>query len=152
MSVAPASHQFWGVAPDLKRGERYQERKRQFRDRLVHSAERAIPGIADAILYEESATPITLEHFLRSTGGTSYGIAGTPAQIGIGRPGPRTPIDGLFLAGASTRSAHGITHSMAGGIDAASAILGIRAEQAVTGGPSSHASGATRPEREKVPG
>ena len=151
MSLAPASHEFWGVGPGLERGERYQERKRQFRDRLVRSAERAIPGFADAIIYEESATPITLERFLRSSGGTSYGIAGTPAQMGVGRPGPRTAITGLFLAGANARPAHGITHTMSGAIDTASAILGTRAEQALRRAPLSRATSHEPTPAEKVP-
>ena len=152
IGLAPASHEFWGVGPDLERSERYQERKQQMRDRLARSAERAIPGFAEAIVYEESATPITLERYLRSTGGTSYGIAGTPAQIGIGRPAPRTAIDGLFLAGASTRSVHGVTHAMAGGIDAASAILGTRAEEAVRDAHHRRASDDASREQERVAG
>ncbi len=136
MTGAPASHDFWDVDPDLTRGPRYQERKRQLRDRAVRSAERAIPGISDVIAYEEAATPITLERYLRSTGGTSYGIAATPRQFGIGRPGPRTPIPGLFLTGASTRSAHGITGTMFGGVETASAIIGARADEILRTKPS----------------
>jgi phytoene dehydrogenase-like protein len=150
MSLAPASHQFWGVGAGLERGEHYLERKRQMRDRLVRSAERAIPGFADAIVYEESATPITLERYMRSTGGTSYGIAGTPAQMGLGRPGPRTPIDGLFLAGASTRSVHGVTHAMLGGAEAASAILGMPTENVLRGARSTRTTVAAPPARERV--
>lgn len=128
---APASHDFWGVDAGLARGQRYEERKQQLRDRAIASAERAIPGISSAIAYEETATPITLERYLRSTGGTSYGIAATPRQFGIGRPAARTPIRGLYLAGASTRTGHGITGTMLGGVEAASAIIGERAEQIV---------------------
>lgn len=128
---APASHDFWGVDAALTRGARYQERKRQLRDRAIASAERAIPGISTAIAYEETATPITLERYLRSTGGTSYGIAATPRQFGIGRPAARTAIHGLFLAGASTRTGHGITGTMLGGVEAASAIIGERADEIV---------------------
>ena len=81
---APASHDFWDVDAALTQGPRYQERKRQLRDRAIESAERAIPGIGAAIAYEETATSIMLERYLRSTGGTSYGIAATPRQFGIG--------------------------------------------------------------------
>lgn len=132
---APASHAFWDVDAALTRGPHYEERKRQLRDRLVASAERAIPGIGEAIAYEEAATPITLERYMRSTGGTSYGIAATPRQFGVGRPGPRTPIRGLFLAGASTRTGHGITGTMFGGVEAASAIIGERADAALRSRP-----------------
>ena len=146
ITSAPASHDFWDVGSDLTRGPRYQERKRQLRDRLVQSAERAIPGIGAAIAYEETATPITLERYLRSSGGTSYGIAGTRRQTGIGRPGSRTPISGLFLAGASTRTGHGITGTMLGGVEAASAIIGERADEIVHTKPTRPKSEAPRPE------
>ena len=131
ITMAPASHEFWDVAPDLTRGPGYQQRKRQMRDRLVQLAERAIPGIGHAIAYEESATPITLERYMRSTGGTAFGIAPTPRQFGIARPGPRAPIRGLFLAGASTRTGSGITGTMLGGVETASAIIGERADRIV---------------------
>ena len=131
ISIAPASHEFWDVGEDLSAGPLYQQRKRQLRDRLVSAAERAIPGVADAIAYEEAATPVSLERHLGSSGGTSYGIAATPRQFGIRRPGPRTPIDGLFLTGSSTRSGHGVTGAMFGGVDAASAVLGRAALEAI---------------------
>ena len=146
ITAAPASHDFWDVGSDLTGGPRYQERKRQLRDRAVQSAERAIPGIGAAIAYEEAATPITLERYLRSSGGTSYGIAATPHQFGIGRPGPRTPIGGLFLAGASTRTGHGITGAMFGGVEAASAIMGERADEVVPPKPMRSKSEAPRSE------
>jgi all-trans-retinol 13,14-reductase len=126
---APASHDFWDVAPDLTRGRRYQQRKRLLRDRAVESAERAIPGIGGAIAYEEAATPITLERYMRSTGGTAFGIEATPSQFGIRRPGTRTPINGLFLAGASTRTGSGVTGTLLGGVAAASAVIGERADE-----------------------
>jgi hypothetical protein len=40
------------------------------------------------------------------------------------RPGPVTPIPGLFLAGASTRTMHGLIGGLTGGIAAAAAVLG----------------------------
>ena len=75
----------------------------------MRSADRAIPGIADSVVYQESATPITHERFVRSTGGTSYGLAATPEQMLLKRPGPKTPIKGMWLVGASTRYLHGIS-------------------------------------------
>jgi len=82
---------------------------------------------------------------MRSTGGTSYGIAGTPAQMGLGRPGPRTRIDGPFLVGASTRSVHGVTHAMLGGVEAASAILGMPTQNVLGSARSTRTTAATPP-------
>ena len=66
------------------------------------------------------------------TAGTSYGIAATPDQALWNKPGPATPIPGLYLAGASTRFSHGIPGTMGGGVQAATAILGRSAIKAVT--------------------
>ena len=61
--------------------------------------------------------------------GTAFGIAPTPGQFGIRRPRPSTPIKGLVLAGASTRTGSGITGTMLGGVQTASAIIGERADE-----------------------
>lgn len=111
-------------------GERYRrntvylERKAELRDRLLDAAERAVPGLREHIVYEECATPVTHERFVRSTGGTSYGIAATPEQFALNRPGHVTAIEGLYLVGASTISGHGIAAVMSGGVSAAGMILG----------------------------
>jgi len=55
--------------------------------------------------------------------GTGYGLAATPAQFLANRPGSRGPIPGLYLAGASTRSGHGIVGALSSGRKAARAIL-----------------------------
>lgn len=119
MSVAPAAHDFWGS------GAAYARRKREARDALLAAAERAIPGLTAAIAYEETASPRTWERYVHNSGGTSYGIAATPDQFLLRRPGPKTPIPGLFLAGASTRTAHGITGVAIGGMEAAAVVAGV---------------------------
>jgi phytoene dehydrogenase-like protein len=130
MTLVPGDPAFWGLRAGPAAGERYRTnpayraRKRELRDRLLATAEAGLPGITDAIVYEECATPMTHERFVRSTGGTSYGIAATPGQFLLGRPAPATEIPGLFLAGASTITGHGIAGVMAGGVMAATAVAG----------------------------
>jgi len=130
MTLVPSDPGFWGLSRGPAAGERYRTspayraRKRELRDRLLATAEAGLPGISDAIVYEEAATPITHERFVRSTGGTSYGIAATPAQFLLNRPAPTTELPGLFLAGASTIAGHGIAGVMAGGVMAATAVAG----------------------------
>jgi phytoene dehydrogenase-like protein len=119
MGLAPAAHDYWGA------GDAYTQRKRQARDLLLAAAEHAIPGIGSSIAFEESASPLAWEHHLRNSGGTSYGIAGTPSQFLMRRPGVRTSVPGLFLAGASTRTAHGITGVAMGGVEAAATVAGM---------------------------
>lgn len=133
MTAAPADHHFWGLraggpvaGESYRRNPDYVERKQQLHDALLRSAERAIPGITESVVYEESATPITHERFVRSTGGTSYGLAATPSQMLLKRPGPKTPVKGLWLVGASTRYMHGISGTLGGGMLTAAAIAGTK--------------------------
>jgi all-trans-retinol 13,14-reductase len=121
MTLVPGQHEFWGVAGGPVHGERYRRnatylaRKQALTAALLEVADRGLPGIREAIVHQESATPVTHERFVRSTDGTSYGIAATPEQFMLGRPGPTTPIEGLHLCGASTISGHGVGGVMRGG-------------------------------------
>lgn len=119
MGMAPSAHGFWGS------GDTYARRKQEVRDALLATAEIAIPGLRDSIAYEETASPLTWERYLHNSGGTSYGIAATPGQMLLRRPGPTTHIPGLYLAGANTRTAHGITGVALGGMEAAALAAGL---------------------------
>ena len=82
--------------------------------RMIDKAEKIIPGLSSHIIYQEAATPLTLERETLNTQGAMYGLAATPKQIGPGRFRNRTPIKGLYLVGHYTYVAHGIaavTHS-----------------------------------------
>ncbi|MBI2170101.1 MAG: NAD(P)/FAD-dependent oxidoreductase [Actinobacteria bacterium] len=140
MTLLPRGHAFWGLDGGPGEGKRYRrnraylERKREVRDLLMRSSEIGVPGLPEAIVYEETATPLTQERFVRSTDGTSYGIECTPDQFLFRRPAPTTPIEGLFLAGASIMGAHGCAGVMGGGVMTASAIVGAPVRELVTGG------------------
>jgi phytoene dehydrogenase-like protein len=129
MTVVPPDPAFWGVDEQQLRdgtyvaSEGYRFAKEQVTARVLAQAERAIPGLARHVVFKEAATPLTHTRYTGSTGGTSYGIAATPAQFLRGRPPARTPIGGLYLAGASTRAGHGIVGAMLSGVHAASSIL-----------------------------
>lgn len=121
MTVAPAQHEWWGVAPGSGSTARYAARKRELRDQMVRLAERVVPNLSSSILFEEMATPITEERFMRCTGGTSYGPALTPRQT-MSRLGPAGAVEGLFHAGASARPSHGLVGTLHSGLAAAAAI------------------------------
>ncbi len=125
LAVDTARHDVWGAFPGGGRTRRYEARTQELRDTLVGLADRDIPGIASSIAFETAATPIVEERYMRCSGGTSYGIAATPRQSMLGRPGPKTPIRGLFLAGASARTGHGLAGTLAGGVAAAAAVTGV---------------------------
>ncbi|MBV9447419.1 MAG: NAD(P)/FAD-dependent oxidoreductase [Streptosporangiaceae bacterium] len=102
----------------------YDSRKRQAGAALLAVAERALGPLRDHILHSEVAMPETQVRFACSTGGTAYGLASTPRQFGPLRPDHQTPLPGLFLAGASTRSGMGIRGVIIGGVHCAEAVLG----------------------------
>jgi phytoene dehydrogenase-like protein len=131
LAIAPPQPQAWGVQVGSEGGEAYQAAKRAFRDRLMEAAEKAVPEFGSSVIFEEVATPLTFSRYLGTTDGTGYGIALTADQFGNKRPAPKTPIRGLFLVGASTRAGHGISGVMTGGVQAATAVLGSPAVDAV---------------------
>lgn len=132
MCPAPPEPEVWGVTPAQVQDHTYREvpayleRKKVMADRLLASAERVIPGLRDLIRYQTEATPLTSVRHIRATAGSSYGLAGTPEQFGLHRPGCRCDIPNVFLAGASLRTCHGIDAAVKSGVVAADAVLGRR--------------------------
>lgn len=130
MSLAPNTAQAWGVTEQqladgsYRKSERYAELKQQYTERLKRSAERALPGMSEHVVFEELSTPLTHSRYTLSSGGTSYGIALTPDQFLWKRPDAKTEIDGLLLCGASCRTGHGIMGAMMSGLTAAARVVG----------------------------
>ncbi len=128
MTLVPGESEAWGVPSNevlswqYKRSERYQVLKEKIESDLVNRLESVFPGTRDAIVYKESATPVTHTRFTRASAGTGYGLACTPDQFMDNRPGYRTPLKGLYLCGASTRAGHGVVGSMMSGKHAAHCI------------------------------
>lgn len=131
MGVAPARHEFWGIAPGSSSTARYAARKQQVRDALVRLGERAIPGLNESIVHESTSTPVTFERHMRTTEGVSYGPAFTPRQA-FSRPGPAGPIKGLFHAGAGARPSHGLVGTLHGGLAAAAAVTSVPVAELLT--------------------
>jgi phytoene dehydrogenase-like protein len=141
MSWVPPDYRLWGsIDEGPASGEKYHGKaeyrafKDELTDAMVAGAEEAIPDIRDHIIWKEAATPITQERYTLSTGGTSYGLEIATDQFGPNRPTPKTEIDGLFLAGASTIFGHGIVGAMRGGVGCASAVLNRDLMAEVSGG------------------
>jgi phytoene desaturase len=130
MSACPSTAEFWGITDEsqifdgsYEASEQYGYMKEKIAARMLEQAEKAIPGLSEHIVFKEAATPLTHTRYTRSSEGTSYGIAATPGQFLNNRPSSSTPIEGLFLAGASMRNGHGIAGSMLSGVFAADAVL-----------------------------
>ena len=130
MTIVPGAPSRWGISDadvlgwDYRKSEKYQDLKLQIEDNLIGRLDKLFPGTAARICYRESATPLSHSRFTRANDGSGYGLAATPDQFLDKRPGYRSPIDGLFLCGASTRAGHGIAGAMMSGWKAAQRILG----------------------------
>ena len=59
-----------------------------------------MPGLSSIIEIEEAATPLTNRRFTRNTEGAIYGFEQTVNNASFERIDNRTPIKGLYLAGA----------------------------------------------------
>jgi all-trans-retinol 13,14-reductase len=120
----------WGVpnadapAGHYRKEGSYRDAKAQLTESLIDVAENVIGDVRGHIAWTEAATPLTHARYTLSSDGSSYGIELATDQTGPRRPAAQTPIGGLFLAGASARSGHGIVGALVGGREAASAVLG----------------------------
>lgn len=129
MTLAPRGHEYWGVHTGPAEGgryrlnETYREKKHALTERLVDVAESVFGPLRDNIVHLETATSLSQERYIHSTGGTSYGYKHSPEQSGENRPDHRTEIDGLWVVGANTVSGHGIAGGMVGGVSCAGGIL-----------------------------
>lgn len=113
----------WFDERTMKRGAEYEQLKQELADHYLELAETHLPGLRDHIEVQEVATPATNFAFTLSPEGNIYGPAHTPSQSPPFRYSSRTPIDGLFLCGASVISA-GIVSCAASGRTAGKLALG----------------------------
>lgn len=97
-------------------------RKERWIECLIADIDGHIPGLAGAVEHREMATAETMQHYLNTPGGAVYGFAPEGTLGETIRQGPRTAIDGLWLASAYT-SGGGFTGAMFGGAQAASQAM-----------------------------
>jgi len=95
----------WFDGKTMKRGEDYEALKEDIADVYLERAEKHLPGLRDHIVLREVATPATNYSYTLSPNGNIYGPAHTVGQTMPFRFNVRTPIDGLYLCGASVISA-----------------------------------------------
>lgn len=123
-------HRLWGTTPTgwrdhgYRKSASYASMKEALTDLMIERAQSVIPELKGTISHQEAGTPITQERFTQSTAGASYGIEWNIRQFGPARPGPRTRIGGLYLAGASCRQGPATEGVLLSGVVAASEVLG----------------------------
>ena len=77
-------------------------RRDEIADRALAQVARFAPDVADAVVHREVLAPPDVEARIGLTGGHIFQGECLPDQMWHNRFGPRTPVPGLYLCGAST--------------------------------------------------
>ncbi|MEQ3724782.1 NAD(P)/FAD-dependent oxidoreductase [Alcanivorax sp.] len=129
-SLAPYDLELWGISGmDIASGEyreskQYQQVKEIILEGFSHRMEKAYPGSSTRVVDAELGSPAAQERFTFSSGGAAFGLRADWRQSGPFRPGTKTEIKGLLLAGASTYWGPGTVGSTLSGVHAASVATG----------------------------
>jgi enediyne polyketide synthase len=96
----------------------YTTRKKKFGNKLIRLAEKAIPDLSKHIIYRQEASPATFARYAWTTDGTIFGTS-----IDAWKPSTKTPVQGLYLTGASISARPGLDDAVNAGMLASNAIL-----------------------------
>jgi prolycopene isomerase len=123
-SLAPWDYEdVWGTHGEVdgySTNEDYIRIKDAAGDILIDRLGELIPGLRDAIVVQEVATPLTNVRYAMQPGGSIYGREQTVMNQ-MNRRRPKTPVPNLFLAGAWVGGG-GMTACVGSGKSAASAV------------------------------
>jgi phytoene dehydrogenase-like protein len=98
------------------RKEEYRKEKARWSDILVERAEKTvIPGLFPMIEVRETGTPLTNWSYTRNPEGAIYGYEQSMDNAFMNRIENRTPVKGLYLAGAWGSPGGGFTGVLRGG-------------------------------------
>lgn len=112
----------WESTPTGSRPPDYERLKQRIADRMLDAVEHLIPDIRPAIRHLSVGTPLTNAHYVPASRGCLYGTEKTWDQLGPFGYGHRTPVQDLYLCGASV-GAHGVMGATLSGLGAARALL-----------------------------
>ncbi len=120
------SFEKWANEPWKKRGEEYENLKKDLSEALIRFTEKHIKGFKNLIDYYELSTPLSTIHFTGNPEGSIYGIPATPERYKMKWISPYTHIKNLYLSGADTFG-HGIVGGlMSGALTAAIVYKGVK--------------------------
>lgn len=131
-SFAFVDHQAFSRWAHSRFGERpadYTAMKQVLTQRMLKVIDEFVPGLSERVVFSDLGTPLTNRHYVEATAGSLYGTEKRLRQLGPFAFAPRSALRGLYLAGASTMSGHGIMGATLSGLDAARAILKIGNEE-----------------------
>jgi all-trans-retinol 13,14-reductase len=110
--------------------ETYKKLKEQLCQKLVNSMEKIVPGIKNNIVQLALGTPVTNEHYIKSTKGNVYGTEKGFYQTGPFSYQTQTEIENLYMCGASIM-AHGVAGASYSGVKTAAKILNCKEEDLI---------------------
>ncbi len=116
------------------RPEAYTALKESIADQVLDRLEPYVPGLKESICFREVGSPLTNRYYCASTRGNLYGTEKAIGQLlPPGNWGVRTPLENLWMCGASTLS-HGVAGATLSGLAVARGILGVRQRELLTAG------------------
>jgi len=113
----------WRDTRWMRRGEEYLAAKERIAEALLDLAEQRLPGLRRLVVHRELSTPLSTAHFTGHAGGECYGLPLTPGEARRPWRSARTPVRGLFLAGADALLL-GVQGAAMGGMAAALGVAG----------------------------
>ena len=116
-------------------GERpaeYRAFKAQLEDMMFDMLHQMVPGLRDNVVFSELGTPLTNRYYVAATDGNLYGTEKRRGQIGPVSYPMKTPVDGLWMCGASTIG-HGVAGATFSGVMVAQKILGAKKSEILGG-------------------
>lgn len=117
------AHTEYGARPDS-----YVAMKEEIARRMHRRLDELVPGLSERIVFQEVGTPLSNRFYCGSTDGNLYGIEKRRMQVGPFAYPVTSPIEGLYLCGASTMG-HGVAGASISGVAAARAALGCRTSE-----------------------
>ena len=105
-----------------RRGNDYEDFKRQKAETLLHCLEEEVPGILDDIESYYTSSPLTYLDYTGTPEGAMYGIARDVNVVGTGNVACRTNVPNLLLTGQSI-TLHGMMGVLAGSLVTCSEVL-----------------------------
>jgi len=116
----------WNDTKQGHRGEEYEAKKTQFKDRILNDALlKRFPHLEGKVQYVEVGSPLSVKHYLGSSTGECYGLECTPGDRFHKDDWllPQTPIHGLFLTGQDVTTL-GFSSALSAGVLTASVVQG----------------------------
>lgn len=97
----------WTESTVGRRGEAYEEFKKQKAEECIEIASKHIPELRGAIEHVYTSTPLSYRDYTGTKEGSAYGVQKDYSQLMTTLLSPKTPIQNLFLTGQSL-NLHGI--------------------------------------------